>query len=183
MQIHCDSGELREQILEMMPALRAFARSLTSNRAEADDLIQDTFVKAWGNFGQFTQGTNLRAWLFTILRNTYYSSLRKRRRQVANLGAVIDASPTISAPHQEDSLAIKEMLDALRTLPAEQRNALILTGAVGMSYEETAEACGCALGTVKSRVNRGREKLLSVMRLDEPADMVGHDRMVMATGQ
>jgi RNA polymerase sigma-70 factor (ECF subfamily) len=173
------SYNLKKEILELLPALRAFARSLTSNRAEADDLVQETIVKAWGNFDKFVPGSNMRAWLFTILRNTYYSTVRKRRHEVVDATGAW-AARVATRPRQESLIAWQDLQSMLALLPDEQREALILVGAAGLSYEEAAKVCGCALGTIKSRVNRGRARLLSLMKLDDSSDLCVEDRVMLA---
>src|SRR5205085_10156764 len=116
-------------------------------------------------------GTNLRAWLFTILRNTYYTAVVRRRREVRDEDDQYARSLT-SAPTQEWGLAIRALQTALEQLPAEHREALILVGAAGLSYEEAAEICGCALGTIKSRVNRARARLLRIMDAEDATDVM-----------
>lgn len=173
------SADLKKEILDLMPALRAFARSLTSNRAEADDLVQETIVKAWGNFDKFALGTNMRAWLFTILRNTYYSTVRKRRHEVVDSTGAW-AARVATRPRQDSMIAWQDLQQMLTQLPDEQREALVLVGAAGLSYDEAAKVCGCALGTIKSRVNRGRARLLTLMNLESPGDITSEDRVMLA---
>lgn len=170
---------LRTQVLELLPALRAFARSLTRNRTEADDLVQETLLKALANIHRFDPGTNLRAWLFTILRNTYYTDMRKRRRENEGLAALSHQETNVG-PSQEWAMTLKSLQDALTHLPDDQREALVLVGAAGLSYEEAAEVCGCALGTIKSRVNRARAKLLVLMGADATADVVEGDAVALS---
>jgi len=164
----------RDDIVAMIPALRAFAWSLSRNGSDADDLVQDTLIKAWSNRDKFEAGTNLRAWLFTILRNTYYTSVIRRRREVRDETGEY-ASTLRAAPSQDWSMAIHALQDALAQLPDEHREALILVGAAGLSYEETAEICGCALGTIKSRVNRARTRLLRMMDAETSAELLETD--------
>ena len=148
----------------MIPALRAFAWSLSRNGSDADDLVQDTLIKAWSNREKFESGSNLRAWLFTILRNTYYTSLVRRRREVRDeTGEYAGALKT--PPSQEWSMAMHALQDALAQLPVEHREALVLVGAAGLSYEEAAEICGCAVGTIKSRVSRARTRLQEILKI------------------
>jgi len=128
--------------------------------------VQDAILKAWNNFDQFSNGTNLKAWLFTIVRNTYYSSLRKTRREVADTDGAM-ASTLSEKPAHDGRLAMADFEKVFEQLPDEQREALILVGASGMSYEEAAETCGVAVGTIKSRVNRGRAKLVTLMGMEE----------------
>lgn len=171
--------DLRTQVLELLPALRAFARSLTRNRTEADDLVQETFLKALSNIDKFDPGTNLRAWLFTILRNTYYTEIRKRRRESDGMSSLAQQD-TNMGPGQEWSVTLSSLKEALELLPSDQREALVLVGAAGLSYEEAAEVCNCALGTIKSRVNRARAKLLSLMGAEATADVVEGDPVAMS---
>ncbi|MFG1418572.1 sigma-70 family RNA polymerase sigma factor [Xanthobacter sp. V0B-10] len=170
---------LRMQVLEFLPALRAFARSLTRNRTEADDLVQETLLKALANIDRFDPGTNLRAWLFTILRNTYYTDMRKRRRENEGLATLAQQDGNVG-PSQEWSMTLQSLQEALGHLPDDQREALVLVGAAGLSYEEAAEVCGCALGTIKSRVNRARAKLLVLMGADATADVVEGDAVALS---
>jgi len=174
-----DDDALRSQVLEFLPALRAFARSLTRNRTEADDLVQETLLKALSNIDRFDPGTNLRAWLFTILRNTYYTDMRKRRRENEGLSALAQQDSNVG-PSQEWSMTLQSLQDALGQLPDDQREALVLVGAAGLSYEEAAEVCGCALGTIKSRVNRARTKLLALMGAEATADVVEGDAVALS---
>ena len=156
----------RDQVVAFIPQLRAFAWSLSHNSADADDLVQDTLIKAWGARDKFEPGTNLRAWLFTILRNTYYTAVVRRRREVADEDGKHAASLS-EAPRQEWSVAMGALQTGLQKLPAEHREALILVGAAGLTYEEAAEICGCAVGTIKSRVSRARSRLLQIMNVAE----------------
>lgn len=167
-------GEWRNEVVAMIPALRAFAWSLSHNGSDADDLVQDTLIKAWSNRDKFEPGTNLRAWLFTILRNTYYTQVIRRRREVRDETGEY-ANNVRTPPTQDWSVAVRTLQTALAQLPAEHREALILVGAAGLSYEEAAEICGCALGTIKSRVNRARARLLKIMDADEASDVLAHD--------
>ncbi len=148
--------------MEQIPALRAFAWSVSRNGPDADDLVQETLIKAWRHRERFTPGTNLRAWLFTILRNTHYTTLTRRRREVRDEDDH-HARMLESEPNQEWGAALGALRAALEQLPGEQREALILVGGAGLSYEEAAEICGCAVGTVKSRVNRARARLIKLM--------------------
>jgi RNA polymerase sigma-70 factor (ECF subfamily) len=159
----------REEVIALTPSLRAFAWSLSHNGADADDLVQETLVKAWGNRDKFEPGTNLRAWLFTILRNTWYTAAVRRRREVADEDGRHAATLT-TAPTQDWSMAMRSLQSALSMLPDEHREALILVGAAGLSYEEAAVICGVALGTIKSRVNRARNRLMVLMDLNDASD-------------
>jgi RNA polymerase sigma-70 factor (ECF subfamily) len=159
----------RDSVVQLIPALRAFAWSLSHNSSDADDLVQDTLIKAWTNRDKFEPGTNLRAWLFTILRNTYYTAVVRRRREVRDETGKYAATLS-TGPTQDWSLAIRSLQTALAQLPDEHREALILVGAAGLTYEEAAEVCGCALGTIKSRVNRARARLLKLMEAEDAYD-------------
>ena len=169
----------REELVEHLPALRAFAMSLTRNSATADDMVQDTVVKAWTNMDKFQVGTNLRAWLFTILRNTYYSSRRKAVREVADVDGVFTESLS-QKPDHDGRLHMADFREAFATLPDEQREALILVGASGFAYEEAADMCGVAVGTIKSRVNRGRKRLSELMNINDEESMELTDNATMA---
>lgn len=152
-------------------SLRAFAVSLCADRDRADDLVQETLFKAWNHLDSFKEGTNLKAWLFTILRNTYFSERRKRKREVEDADGKY-AARLASAPAQYGHMDMKDFHAALVRLPADQREALILVGAAGFSYEEAAEISDCAIGTIKSRVNRARTRLVEMLHLNEPDDGV-----------
>ncbi len=162
-------GSWRDDVIAMIPALRAFAWSLSHNASDADDLVQDTLIKAWTNREKFEIGTNLRAWLFTILRNTYYTTVVRRRREVRDEDGAYAATLT-SAANQDWSVAVTAMETALKRLPDEHREALVLVGGAGLTYEEAAEVCGCALGTIKSRVNRARTRLLKLLDAEDAGE-------------
>jgi RNA polymerase sigma-70 factor (ECF subfamily) len=158
------SSTFRDSLLATVPNLRAFAFSLCNHREQADDLVQETLLKAWSHFDSFQEGTNLRAWVFTILRNAFLSQVRKRRREVEDAdGSLVDGLSV--APTQNGHVDLADMRRALALLPPDQREALVLVSAAGMSYEEAAEIAQCAVGTVKSRVNRARTKLADLLGL------------------
>ncbi|WP_186388479.1 sigma-70 family RNA polymerase sigma factor [Stappia sp. TSB10P1A] len=170
-----ESGsDFRREMLAQLPGLRAFAVSLCGRSDVADDLVQDAVLGAWAGRDGFVPGSNMRAWLFRILRNGFYSRLRKTSREVPDSGERLAAQLAV-APPQHASLAMHEMRRALDALPGDQREAIILVGASGFSYEEAAEICGCATGTLKSRVHRARARLREVMALteDEGAETFG----------
>lgn len=169
----------REELVDHLPALRAFALSLTRNGAAADDLVQDTVVKAWSNFDKFEAGTNLRAWLFTILRNTFYSGRRKAQREVSDVDGVF-TNNLAGKPDHDGRLQMTDFMRAFGQLPEEQREALTLVGAQGFSYEEAADMCGVAIGTIKSRANRGRAKLAELLGIDENDELEMTDDATMA---
>jgi len=159
---HPVSSSFKDSLLATIPNLRAFAFSLCNHREQADDLVQETLLKAWTHVDSFQEGTNLRAWVFTILRNAFLSQVRKRRREVEDVdGSMVDGLSV--APQQNGHADLTDMRRALSLLPTEQREALILVSAAGMSYEEAAEIAECAIGTVKSRVNRARKKLSELL--------------------
>jgi RNA polymerase sigma-70 factor (ECF subfamily) len=168
----------RDELVEHLPALRAFAVSLTRDSVAADDLVQDAIVKAWKNIDRFTPGTNLRAWLFTILRNTFYSDRRRMRREVPDTDGVLAATLS-EKPGHDGALAFANFLTAFEKLPDEQREALILVGASGFTYEEAAITCGVAVGTVKSRVNRARNRLLELLGLEPGESLELTDKATM----
>lgn len=169
----------RSELVDHLPALRAFAISLTRDGSSADDLVQDTIVKAWTNMDKFQAGTNLRAWLFTILRNSFYSARRKVRREVADVDG-IHAQRLATRPDHDGRLALADFRVAFEQLPVEQREVLILVGASGFSYEDAAGMTGVALGTVKSRANRGRRRLAELLHLAEGEDVAISDAATMA---
>lgn len=166
-----------------LPSLRAFARSLARNPAVADDLVQETLLKAWAARDSFIEGTNLQAWLFTILRNAYYSMRRKRWREVEDVDGALSAQLAV-APRHEQTLALQDFAAALQQLPVEQREALVLVGASGLSYEEAATVCGCAVGTIKSRISRARTRLMDMLKIDDMAGYLRDHRLdaAMAPG-
>ncbi|AVL51556.1 RNA polymerase subunit sigma [Roseobacter denitrificans] len=174
----------RDEIVEHLRTLRAFALSLTRNTAMADDMVQDTIEKAWRNIDKFEAGTNMRAWLFTILRNTYYSNRRRAKREVADPeGAMVEQLS--EKPAHDGRLHMTDFRAAFTQLPDEQREVLLLVGASGFSYEEAAEMCGVAVGTIKSRVNRGRKRLAELMDVneDQPMELTdAHTVAVVAAG-
>jgi RNA polymerase sigma-70 factor (ECF subfamily) len=149
-------------MVSLMPTLRAFARSLCANETRADDLVQETLLKALTHIDSFDPGSNLRAWLFTILRNTFFSELRKTKREVEDVDGV-HAEQLSEAPRQPGAVDLEDFKIAFASLHQEHREVLTLVGLVGMSYEEAAEVCGCAVGTVKSRVSRARRRLGELM--------------------
>jgi len=159
------SDEFREGLIAELSNLRAFAVSLCGSVQQADDLVQDTMLKAWSNADKFQAGTSLRAWLFTILRNTYYSIYRKRGREIQDSDGTYAQRLTVSG-EQESALDLADFRVALAKLSEEHREVLIMVGASGLSYEETAEICGVAVGTIKSRVNRARARLAVLMHIE-----------------
>ncbi|MET3793366.1 sigma-70 family RNA polymerase sigma factor [Aquamicrobium terrae] len=159
----------KDDLLKAIPSLRAFAVSLSQNVDKADDLVQETLVKAWDKHESFQPGTNLKAWLFTILRNEFYSQMRKRGREVQDTDGIMTARLAVH-PAQHGQLDLDDFRSALEQLPEDQREAIILIGASGFSYEEAAEICGCAIGTIKSRVSRARSRLQEIMQISGEED-------------
>lgn len=150
-------------LLAQLPRLRAFAKSMARNPDRSDDLVQETLAKAWANRSKFREGTNLRAWLFTILRNTYFSELRSRRGEVSDSDGQHAAQLT-SPPAQIHHIELQDVAHAFEGLTAVQREALFLVGVSGLSYDAAASIGGCAVGTIKSRVSRARKILVHKLR-------------------
>ena len=171
-------ASVRDAVLAAVPSLRAFAISLCGNVDRADDLVQETLLRALANINSFQPGTNMSAWLFTILRNHFRSEYRKRRREVED-GDGSYAETLKSHPEQYGHVEFEEFRAALAKLPPDQREALVLVGASGFSYEEAATICECAVGTIKSRVNRARTRLSELMSV-ESVDDFGPDRTTRA---
>ncbi|SBW09430.1 RNA polymerase sigma factor [uncultured Alphaproteobacteria bacterium] len=159
----------KRELLAALPGLRAFAMSLSGRSDRADDLVQETIMKAWSKQDSFQMGTNMKAWLFTILRNEFYSQIRKRVHEVRDQDGVY-TQKLATHPAQLGALDLRDFQRALEKLPDDQREAIILVGASGFSYEEAAEICGCAVGTIKSRVSRARAKLLEILEISGEAD-------------
>jgi RNA polymerase sigma-70 factor, ECF subfamily len=172
---------LRDQLLAFLPHLRAFALSLTNDPVRSDDLVQSTILRAWTSLDHFQQGTNLEAWLFTILRNSFYSEFRKRRREVEDPDDGLARRLRV-LPEQEFRLFLVDLQRALMCLPLDQREALVLVGGKGESYEDAAAICGVAVGTMKSRVNRARTHLAELLQMEDRHDL-GPDRLMQAALQ
>ena len=154
--------EFKALLAGVIPHLRAYGRSLSGNPDLADDLTQDTMVKAWASRARFERGTSIKAWTFVILRNTFLSQMRRNKFRGEYDEVTVER--TLSTPaSQEDSGEMADLQRALMELPQDQREALILVGAGGLSYEEAASICDCALGTMKSRVSRARVALEEIM--------------------
>ena len=153
-----DDKAFKNELVALIPHLRAFARTLAGDPASADDLAQDAMMKAWDARASFQMGTNMKAWTFMILRNQFYSEKRRSWRS-SQLDQEAAERTLVAVDDPEAPVALDELRQALNTLPEEQREALILVGAGGFAYEEAAEICNCAVGTVKSRVSRARKAL------------------------
>ena len=169
---------VRDALFAALPHLRAFAISLTGNIDRADDLVQETLLRALSHLDRFERGTNLQAWMFTILRNLFHSDYRKRRREIEDPEGAF-AEKLAIMPEQGAKLDFQDMRLALAKLSPEQREAILLVGAEGLTYEEAAEVCGVVVGTIKSRVNRARNRLVELLKLDD-VDEIGPDRLVRA---
>lgn len=158
------SGECRHALIASIPNLRAFAISLCGDVHRADDLVQETLIKAWSHYDTFQEGTNLRAWLFTILRNTFISERRKLMREVQDFDGD-HAARLARHPEQLGHLDLIDFTRALARLSSEQREALMLVGAERFSYEEAASIARCEVGTIKSRVHRARVRLAQLLNI------------------
>jgi RNA polymerase sigma-70 factor (ECF subfamily) len=153
-----DGEAFRRDLTALIPRMRAFARGLCGSPAAGDDLAQDALLKAWSHQASYQPGTNLKAWVFTILRNEFYSDKRRSWRNVALDQAEAEAT-LVATSNPAAVIELDELRRAMLCLPPEQREALILVAAGGNSYEEVAAMCACALGTIKSRVSRARDRL------------------------
>lgn len=162
-----DDNAFKQQLEAIIPALRAFARGLCGNRELADDMAQDAMMRAWAARSSYTPGTNFRAWIFMILRNNYYTTLRKNSRMVSWDPEVAERV-LVAGPTQHSGIDVADVAAALQKLPSEQREVLMLIGANGMSYEEAADVMGCAIGTIKSRLARGRVALSNLVNGPTP---------------
>lgn len=150
--------DFEELLVAHIPKLRAFARSFVSDSAAADDLVQETMIKAWKAQKSFDPGTNMRAWLFTILRNNFLNDVRRKKREVEDIDEKL-ANAIRTGPRQLAAIELNDLNEILKDLPHDQREALILVSVEGLSYKEVAEISQCAIGTVKSRVGRARQRL------------------------
>jgi RNA polymerase sigma-70 factor (ECF subfamily) len=159
----------KRDLLATLPSLRAFAFSLCGRHDKADDLVQDTIMKAWAKQESFELGTNIKAWLFTILRNEFYSQMRKRGREVQDSDGLFTERMSVH-PEQFGHMDMADFKKALSRLPDDQREAVILIGASGFSYEEAAKICDCAVGTMKSRVSRARARLQDLLQVEGEGD-------------
>jgi RNA polymerase sigma-70 factor (ECF subfamily) len=168
----------RVELVALVPNLRAFAMSLLGSRDRADDLTQETILKAWSHMDSFQEGTNLQAWLFTIMRNTFISQCRRQAREVPDPDG-LRAQAQTCPPEQEGYIDLQDLHYALTQVPPEQREALVLVAGAGFSYEEAAAIVGCPVGTVKSRVNRGRLKLAELLGWVDPLE-TGHSDAITA---
>ncbi len=175
------SRYVKDQLSACLPHLRNFALHLTRDPVRSDDLVQGTLLRAWASLDQFQPGTNLEAWLFTILRNSFYSEHRKRRREVEDPEGGFARRPMVQ-PEQDSKLMLDDLQEALIRLPSGQRTALLLVAEQGKSYETAAALCGVAVGTLKSRVNRARARLAAMLQMENRHDL-GPDRLMRAALQ
>ena len=157
-------SQVRAEMLRLLPDLRAFARFLVRDPAAADDLVQDTVVRALGAVTQFQSGTNLKAWLFTILRNLFFEQSRRRRREAAVLSQQLPVEEAVR-PDQGDAVEVRDLEYVLWKLSPVLREALVLVGAQELTHEEAAQICSVPLGTMKARVSRARTELARIMEL------------------
>lgn len=171
-----DPPDPRDELVEHLPFLRAIALSFVSDAHNAEDLAHTTFRKAWLSLARFEPGMNMKAWLYTILRNTHYSQLRNAWREVSDTDGRA-AMEQVEAPAHDGRLVFSDFLAAFHTLPRDQRIVLLLVGAHGYTYEEAAKMCDCAVGTVKSRINRGRRKVGSLLHFDAQHGVLIEDKM------
>lgn len=164
-----DTYSFKNDLIAQLPAMRAFAVSLCGKPDIADDLVQDALMNAWSKQASFQPGTNIKAWLFTILRNLFYSRMRKRGREIQDSDGFFTERLSVP-PAQIGNLDMQDFKTALAKLPEDQREAIILIGATGLSYEEAAVVCACAVGTIKSRVNRARRRLQELLSVSGAED-------------
>ncbi len=172
-----DSGDaFKAQLVSLLPHLRAFSRGLCGRPDQADDLVQETVMRAWTARESFVEGSNMKAWTFTIMRNHFLNFLRQQRRKDMTYVEGLDADAPVVA-NQEDGVHVSDLQAALNRLPDDRREALLLVGAGGLSYDEAAAICGVAAGTMKSRVSRGRAQLALIIAGDGQMDPVA-DRAI-----
>jgi RNA polymerase sigma-70 factor (ECF subfamily) len=158
-----DEAAFKLELVALIPQLRAFARGLAGDSTRGDDLAQEALIKSWRARGSYRMGTNMKAWTFMILRNQFFSERRRAWRQI-QLDQEAAERTLVAVDDPSAALDLDDMRLALAMLPAEQREALVLVGAGGFAYDEAAEICGCAVGTVKSRVSRGRRAIESLLK-------------------
>ncbi len=175
-----DEKAFEAELISLIPQLRAFGRSLAGNPAQGDDLAQDALAKALANRASFHMGTNMKAWTFMILRNLFYSDKRRSWRST-QLDSEVAENTLVAIDNPTSTIELDELRRALAMLPEEQREALILIGAAGLSYEEVSEIVGVAIGTIKSRVSRARDRLALIYAEGHiPADDVAAHAAVAA---
>ena len=171
MTMRAEGGATGQELLEMLPALRIYARNLLRGVDEADDLVQETLMKALANISRFQRGTNLRAWLFTIMRNTFLTQAQKRARERVGPADCVSGN-VICFPTHDARIAGNKLMAAIERLPDPYREALVLVFLVGESYQQVAEICDCAVGTVKSRISRARSMLVEDLGARQADDLI-----------
>lgn len=160
-----------DDLIDLIPALRIYARNLLRRSDEVDDLVQETLMKALANIDSFRPGTNLRAWLFTIMRNSFLTSVTKQARERVGAADCV-SSKVICLPAHDIKIAGSRVLQAIDRLPVQYREALVLVFLVGESYEEVATICGCPIGTVKSRISRARQMIMEDLGASSVNDLI-----------
>lgn len=160
-----------DNVVDLIPALRAFARTFCPDASDADDLVQETLAKALANMDKYQEGTRLKSWMFTIMRNTFYTRIKTYVREAPGAAACVSERPVVEAT-QEWSIRGREVHDAINRLPPHHREVLMLIGVLGVSYEEAADICNCAVGTIKSRLNRARLSILQDLGETSPESLV-----------
>jgi RNA polymerase sigma-70 factor (ECF subfamily) len=165
---------MTDDMVALVPQLHTFARSLCRDGVKADDLVQEALMRAFNNIERFKPGTNLKAWLFTIVRNEHYSQLRRSKFEAQGMNIELLPEPSVPPDH-DGKLALRDLNRALASLSPGQRTALILVSVSGFSYEEAAQICGCAVGTIKSRVARARETLLELLEGRQPLSVAAEE--------
>jgi len=171
----------QQKVVELIPALRAFARTFHNNQEDADDLVQETLIRAINSIDQYTEGTRLKSWLFTIMRNAFNTKFRKAKRETIGISTAM-LEGLASEASQEWSIQMQEVNAAFQRLSSEHREVLALTVFEGESYEETARICGCAVGTVKSRLARARQHLKGELRPSELGPTDGRSASEWSSG-
>ena len=174
MSVQIDDSSFKSALAGLIPHLRAFARSLCGNAALADDLAQDAMLKAWKSRASFETGSNMKAWTFTILRNLFYSEKRRSWRRQPLDPEVAEAT-LVANDDPSSSMELLAVRNALSQLPDDQREALVLATAGGLPYEDIAEICGCAVGTIKSRVSRARIALMTIIETSDTSFVANSD--------
>ncbi len=162
-----------DEVIELIPRLRAYARALTRDMEDADDLVQETLLKALSNIDSYQPGTMMRAWLFTIMRNTFYTNVKKRARERPGLEDCVSGQLT-TMPDHDRVIQGKSVLAAIAKLPDHYREILVLVVMLGESYQDAAQICGVSIGTVKSRVNRARHLVIEELGTDALDDALQH---------
>lgn len=168
---HIDAGSAFGELTEMIAPLRVYARSLMRGSDEADDLVQETLTKALTNIDRFQPGTNLRAWLFTIMRNSFLTRVSKRAREPVGQAECV-SNTVICLPRHDAYIAKNKVMHAIDRLPDPYREAIILVFLTGESYKDVADICGCAVGTIKSRINRGRHMIMEELGATKVSDFI-----------